>query len=316
MGTGTEVGKTWVATGLTAGLRARGLTVVPRKPAQSFDAGTPAAGTDAGRLAAAAGCAPEEVCPPWRWYEVAMAPPMAADALGRPPFTLADLERELRWPARSPGSRPTVGVLEIAGGVRSPQAADGDAVDLVARLRPDDVVVVADAGLGTDQRGAPERRRPGGACCSLSRGPRRGAQSIPRQGPPAPSEPVVALGSLRPRGVVGARSRAGPGGPSAHSLEVISPWDGQRAVQPDGLTRTDMRWPQTGQYRGGSMSGRQPRHRSTGRPHPTQWLTSGAPAMGHLKRPTSARRSAFSGRGASAGPRRVSDRVSSSSCRR
>ncbi len=149
VGTGTEVGKTWVATGLTAGLRARGLTVVPRKPAQSFDAGTPAAGTDAGRLAAAAGCAPEEVCPPWRWYEVAMAPPMAADALGRPPFTLADLERELRWPARSPGSRPTVGVLEIAGGVRSPQAADGDAVDLVARLRPDDVVVVADAGLGT-----------------------------------------------------------------------------------------------------------------------------------------------------------------------
>ncbi len=154
-GTGTEVGKTWVATRLTKGLRARGVLVVPRKPAQSFDAGTPAGGTDAGRLAAAAGCAAEEVCPPWRWYEVPMAPPMAAEALGRPSFTLADLERELRWP--TPGSStgptgptgPTVGIVEVAGGVRSPQAADGDAVDLVARLRPDDVILVADAGLGT-----------------------------------------------------------------------------------------------------------------------------------------------------------------------
>jgi dethiobiotin synthetase len=152
-GTGTEVGKTWVATGLTARLRASGAKVLPRKPAQSFDAGTPAGCTDAGQLAAAAGCAAGDVCPPWRWYAVAMAPPMAAEVLGRPPFTLADLARELRWPTVSAGPTgpavPTVGVLEIAGGVRSPQAVDGDAVDLVALLRPDDVIVVADAGLGT-----------------------------------------------------------------------------------------------------------------------------------------------------------------------
>ena len=39
--------------------------------------------------------------------------------------------------------------MELAGGVRSPQADDGDAVDFVAELRPEVVVLVADAGLGT-----------------------------------------------------------------------------------------------------------------------------------------------------------------------
>ena len=33
--------------------------------------------------------------------------------------------------------------------MRSPQAADGDTTDFVAALRPDVVVLVADAGLGT-----------------------------------------------------------------------------------------------------------------------------------------------------------------------
>ena len=45
--------------------------------------------------------------------------------------------------------RCSVGVVETAGGVRSPQAVDGDATDLVAALGPDVVVLVADAGLGT-----------------------------------------------------------------------------------------------------------------------------------------------------------------------
>jgi dethiobiotin synthetase len=69
---------------------------------------------------------------------------MAAEALGRPAFTIADLVAELTWP-------PAVGVglVEAAGGVRSPLAADGDAVDLATALRPERVVLVADAGLGT-----------------------------------------------------------------------------------------------------------------------------------------------------------------------
>ena len=74
-----------------------------------------------------------------------MAPPMAAEALGRPPFTLADLVASCDWPAPA----VDVGLVETAGGVRSPLAADGDCLALCAELTPDLVVLVADAGLGT-----------------------------------------------------------------------------------------------------------------------------------------------------------------------
>ena len=39
--------------------------------------------------------------------------------------------------------------METAGGVRSPQAADGDTTHVLAALVPDVVILVADAGLGT-----------------------------------------------------------------------------------------------------------------------------------------------------------------------
>jgi dethiobiotin synthetase len=100
-------------------------------------------------LAAASGEAPEVVCPPERWYEVAMAPPMASDVLGRPSFTVGDLVAGLGWPAGPDGEGVDVGLVETAGGLRSPMAADGDCGDLVVQLGPDLVVVVADAGLGT-----------------------------------------------------------------------------------------------------------------------------------------------------------------------
>jgi dethiobiotin synthetase len=74
-----------------------------------------------------------------------MAPFLAAARLGLPPFTLDDLLGELAWPPDV-----DVGLVEPAGGVRSPMTSDGaDTVDLVARLGPDRVVLVADAGLGT-----------------------------------------------------------------------------------------------------------------------------------------------------------------------
>ena len=140
-GTGTGVGKTWVAAAVLARLRSDGLTVAARKPVQSFD---PDAGpTDADVLAAATGEPPTEVCPAHRWYERAMAPPMAAEALGRPAFTVADLAGELRWPGGL-----EIGLVETVGGPRSPVAADGDSAALVAALSPDVVLVVADAGLG------------------------------------------------------------------------------------------------------------------------------------------------------------------------
>ena len=147
VGTGTDVGKTWIADRLLRGLREAGATVAARKPAQSFDPADATETRDAVVLAAASGETAEVVCPPERWYAVAMAPPMAADALGRPAFTLHDLVTALGWPADAGGV--DVGVVETAGGVRSPIAADGDCADLVAALAPDLVVVVANAGLGT-----------------------------------------------------------------------------------------------------------------------------------------------------------------------
>jgi dethiobiotin synthetase len=162
-GTGTEVGKTWVGASVLATLRSAGVAVAARKPAQSFGPDD-AHLTDAHVLAAATGEDPTVVCPSHRWYPVPMAPPMAAAALGRPPFTIADLVAELAWPEHPPGdvsvntggmqaadalAHPTLRWVETVGGVRSPLADDGDTVELCSALNPQLVVLVADAGLGT-----------------------------------------------------------------------------------------------------------------------------------------------------------------------
>ena len=136
-GTGTGVGKTWVGAALARTLRPG---VAARKLVQSYDERP----TDAEVLADATGETPDDVCPPHRSYELAVAPFMAAARLGRPPFTLHDLVAELQWPPVA------VGLVEPAGGVRSPMTSDGaDTVDLCDALRPDHVLLVADAGLGT-----------------------------------------------------------------------------------------------------------------------------------------------------------------------
>lgn len=151
-GTGTEVGKTWVGAALATALRSAGTTVQARKPAQSFEPDDPAEGTDAALLGAATGEAATTVCPSHRWYPTAMAPPMAADALGRPRLTLAELVDEVSASWTAPA--PQVGLVELAGGVFSPHThddpqGDGDGVALTRALSPDHVVLVADAGLGT-----------------------------------------------------------------------------------------------------------------------------------------------------------------------
>lgn len=142
-GTATDVGKTYVGAAVLAELRRRGVAVAARKPVQSFDPGDRGP-KDADVLAAATGEHPDDVCPPSRGFAVAMAPPMAADALGRDCPTVAELIAELRW---SPGI--DVGWVEGVGGPRSPIASDGDGVDFAKALKPDVVVLVADAGLGT-----------------------------------------------------------------------------------------------------------------------------------------------------------------------
>ena len=144
VGTGTDVGKTWVTAALARDLVAAGVRVAARKPAQSFAPEDPVEGRDAAVLARATGEDPDAVCPPHRAYAVALAPPMAAATLGRPPIVLADLLAELTWPEGC-----QVGFVETVGGVRSPISDDADGVTLVDALDPDLVLLVADAGLGT-----------------------------------------------------------------------------------------------------------------------------------------------------------------------
>jgi dethiobiotin synthetase len=143
-GTGTEIGKTFVTARLATALRERGIAVAARKPAQSFDPDDRQP-TDADVLAAATGEDPHAVCPPHRRFAQAVAPPMAADALGAPPFTIADLANETRAGVPS----DALALVESAGGVRSPLAADGDTVSFADALRPALVLLVADAALGT-----------------------------------------------------------------------------------------------------------------------------------------------------------------------
>ena len=140
-GTGTEVGKTWWTATVVRQLRADGVAVGARKPVQSS---APGELRDADVLAGAAAVAPHTVCPVHRTYDIPWAPPMAAAELGLPPFTVEDLAAELAWPAGV-----AVGFVEGVGGPRSPIAADGDNVDFARVIRPDFVVLVADAGLGT-----------------------------------------------------------------------------------------------------------------------------------------------------------------------
>jgi dethiobiotin synthetase len=144
-GTGTDVGKTFVGAALLRALRARNHAVAACKPVQSFAPDDRA--TDADLLAAATGQVATDVCPPDRWIPLPFAPPMAAEALGLSPFTVDDLVAETTTAVtRHPHS---LTLVETAGGVRSPIAADGDGVALLGALAPALVVLVADAGLGT-----------------------------------------------------------------------------------------------------------------------------------------------------------------------
>jgi dethiobiotin synthetase len=135
-GTGTDVGKTYVTAAV-----ARTLGAHARKPVQSFDLAD--ATTDADVLAAASGEPVERVCARHRWLPLPMAPPMAADALGLPAIHLADLVHELDLPETG------LTLVEGAGGLLSPLAHDGDTRNLIDACGPDEVVLVADAGLGT-----------------------------------------------------------------------------------------------------------------------------------------------------------------------
>lgn len=139
-GTATEIGKTWLTAEVARSIREASIDVAARKPVMSFDVGD--ATTDAQILAEATGEDESVVCPEHRRYALPMAPPMAADALGRDRLAVDDLVGELALPERG------VALVEGVGGLRSPLAHDGDTLSLIDRLDPDYVVIVAPSGLG------------------------------------------------------------------------------------------------------------------------------------------------------------------------
>ena len=141
-GAGTEVGKTWATAGLARLLRERGCRVAACKPIQSYDPDEDGP-TDAAVLAAATGQLPDDVCPPALTYPVPLAPPMAALRLGQACPTLDVLAGNCSF-----GATVDIGLVEGVGGLYSPIAADGHNLDLIERLGPDLVVVVASAALG------------------------------------------------------------------------------------------------------------------------------------------------------------------------
>jgi dethiobiotin synthetase len=116
------------------------VSVAARKPVQSA---APGDQLDADVLADATGETPRTVCPLHRTYDIPWAPPMAADELGLPPFSVRDLARELLWMPDL-----AVGLVEGVGGPRSPMASDGDNVDFARAIQPDVVIIIADSGLG------------------------------------------------------------------------------------------------------------------------------------------------------------------------
>ena len=122
-------------------LKAGGASVAARKPVQSF---APCdVETDADVLGLATGEPPEAVCPRHRWYAIAMAPPIAAAFVGATPPALEDLMAELAWP-----EGVQLGLVETAGGPRSPIATDADSAALAAAVGAELHVLVAHAGLG------------------------------------------------------------------------------------------------------------------------------------------------------------------------
>ena len=145
VGTGTDVGKTWVAARLLA-----------RPPGGGPQRGCPQAGAvlrrrrrpgHSRRSRARGGQrrGPRRRLPAASLVRGAHGATDGGRGAGPPALQHQRPGRELRWPAEP----VDVGLVETAGGLRSPLAADGDCLALCRALAPDIVVLVADAGLGT-----------------------------------------------------------------------------------------------------------------------------------------------------------------------
>ncbi len=128
-GTDTGVGKTWVGVQLLQQLRARGLSVIPRKPAESGWPDAQVSETDSWKLAACASRPQtlQQVCPhPLR---AALSPPRAAQLEGKH-LHINELAKQCQQGLVAEDFL----YVEGAGGFYSPLAQDGLNADLAQRL--------------------------------------------------------------------------------------------------------------------------------------------------------------------------------------
>jgi dethiobiotin synthetase len=139
LGTGTDVGKTYVTAALARGLAER-TSVLALKPIES---GTAAGGTgDAGALANAAGHPP--ALSPWR-FERPVSPHLGARERG----TLLDVREVADWVAlQARDAQRELVLIESAGGALSPLGLGLTNVDLALALEPTLWLLVAPDSLG------------------------------------------------------------------------------------------------------------------------------------------------------------------------
>ncbi|HKR87798.1 MAG TPA: dethiobiotin synthase [Phenylobacterium sp.] len=138
-GAHTDIGKTHVACALIRAARARGLACDAFKPVLSGFEPARWAESDAGRLLDALGLGEAELdsVSPLR-FTAPLAPPIAARREGVRLEIAAIVERCAEWLERSPAE---LKLLEGAGGLMSPIAEDGTALDLPEDLALPSILV-------------------------------------------------------------------------------------------------------------------------------------------------------------------------------
>lgn len=146
-GSGTDVGKTYVACRLIQDLRARGLRVVPRKPVVSGVDDDDVGSSDTDRLLAAAGLPvrARDVVSPWRFR--APVAPNAAARLEGVVLSFNALVAACEVDVDGAGEADIV-VVETAGGVMSPLTDSSTQLDLLRAVAAPVVLVVAGSYLG------------------------------------------------------------------------------------------------------------------------------------------------------------------------
>jgi len=139
LGTGTDVGKTYVTACLARGLRERG-SVLALKPIES-GVGAGATG-DAGTIASAAGHAP--LLSPWRFPR-----PVSPHLGAREQSVTLDVAEVAAWvAAQEANASAAVSLIELAGGAFSPLGPGVTNVDLALALQPALWLLVAPDALG------------------------------------------------------------------------------------------------------------------------------------------------------------------------